>query len=500
MKKGIYVVATAIAVIIGLAFQNCSNVSFNSDPTLDNTVGPEGTNGNNNNNNNNNDTGKDPSISDSLKTVKPVFAARAMNCINCHGVVGSSIVTDFGYGSPNFSNNKPFIPNDNYNGATRTAYNNVDGSDSIGGWQSFTVLGGSVHVPKTPVPASISNIAFGNNADTTFATVMQWLNIRNAGGKSMVDGVTPAAGQPKIIEDTSIKISYPSASEILSLLPAALQGNALAVSAIQVAGHQASQVSGFSADASGGFMRNSSDVTCYGDVVVKGPLFLKNLRLTTDKNGCRLYVSETVFIQGPIKYLGATGSNLQITSASAIMMGLSAQRMGAATSGTEVRRKDVSDLTTAGGPWARLMTSLDDQYNPSGMPINGVASKTFFDNIVINAKSIGAELLDAGDTSYVNNPMAPDETVVTEPNTSENFNVGGKRISIDYSGLLLNAPHIHSRYAGNFKGVIICDVAMLARNPSTSKIEQFVYDPVFDDIPADNFLPALKTEIFSVQH
>jgi len=494
MQKRMYVGAAAIALVAGLAFQNCSKVSFVTDPSVnsDSTVGPNGAG--------DRSAGDDPNISVTLKTVRPVFAVRAMNCINCHGVVGSSIVTDFGYGSPNFMPNKPFIPAPQ-GGGVRTAFNNVDQGNMIGGWQSFTILDGSVHVPKKPVPANVSAVVFNNNADTAFATVMQWLNVTNSGGKSMVDGVSPAPGQAKIIEDASIKISYPSASEILALVPTALQGNALAVSAIQVAGHPASQVSGFSADASGKFVRNSSDVTCYGDVVVKGPLFLKNLRVTTDKNGCRLYVSQTVFIQGPIKYLGAAGSNLQITSARAIMMGLSAQRMGVATSGTEPRKQSEASLTTAGGPWGRLTREEDVEYNPSGMPINGVPSKTFFDNIVLDAKSLGAELLDAGDPSYVNNPLAPDETVVTEPGiASENANVGGPRISIDYSGLLLNAPHIHSRYGGNFKGVIICDVAMLARNPSATKLEQFIYDPVFDNVPEENFLPALTTQIFSVQH
>ncbi len=405
----------------------------------------------------------------------------------CHGVIGGNVVTDFGYGSANFLTNQKFFA-----GGVRNAFNDADVDGGIGGWQSLTV-NGTVSVPAATIPAAESQTLFGSSTALNFAEVMGLSNIPNSGNLSMEEGITPASGQPAVSSYSSITITYPSAAEILALLPSALQANPVAVSAINVAGLSTSQMTGLAADASGTFVRNGSDtVTCQGDVVVKGPLFLNNLKLATDSNGCRLYVSSTVFIQGPVTYTNGAGGNLQITSALGVMMGLSAERMSGATSGG---RTNNSNLTTAGGPWPRFALSEDGEFNPGGQPINGIASGTFFDTLVSDARLLGMELLDAGDPAAVSN-LVTGETTVTEPASSANAGVGGPRVAINYTGLLLNAPHVHSRYGGTFQGVIIGDVVMLARNPSQLQLEQFSYDPVFDKV--QTVLPALTTQILKL--
>jgi hypothetical protein len=56
---------------------------------------------------------------------------------------------------------------------------------------------------------------------------------------------------------------------------------------------------------------------------------------------------------------------------------------------------------------------------------------------------------------------------------------------------------VHSRYAGSFKGAIIADVAMLARNPTNEqKISQFSFDPILSDVKL--VFPALKTTILEI--
>lgn len=488
MKRTRFIAAIGIigsTLACGLAFQNCSKVGFNPTQVTDSssTSSVSG-------------SGDGTTTITAVQSIRPVFAVRGMNCVACHGVIGSNIATDFGYGTSNFMPSRAFFPSSG-SGSIRTAFNDTDVGNNIGGWQSLVANGSSVHVPSTVIPASVAKTVFGVDANTTFAQVMQWLTVKNSSGVSMVNGITPASGQSQIIQDTSISITYPSESEVIALLPAALQGNTIAVSAIQPSGSPAPQFSGLAADSSGNFIRNTaSTVVCYGDVVVKGPLFLKDLNVQTDINGCRLYVSSTVFIQGPITYVNGSGGNVQITSARAVIMGMSAVRMGADPSGNSIRTNS-DNLTTAGGPWPRFALSEDIEYNPSGDAINGVDPTTFFNNLVLDADAIGSELLDAGDPSYVANPGAG-ETVVTEPNTSANAQVGGPRISINYSGLLLNAPHIHSRYAGQFQGVIIGDVAMLARNPSSTTLEAFSYDSTFDSVPA--IFPALTTQVLSIQH
>jgi hypothetical protein len=94
--------------------------------------------------------------------------------------------------------------------------------------------------------------------------------------------------------------------------------------------------------------------------------------------------------------------------------------------------------------------------------------------------------------------LVPGETIVTEPNNPGNAEDGGPRVAINYSGLLFNAPHIHSRYGGTLQGVMIGDVAMLARNPSQNvQLEQFAYDPTFDNVQI--VLPALTTDVLNIQ-
>jgi hypothetical protein len=451
-----------IAIVV--AFQNCSSpVAFGTAPVS--------------------------VTSASLRSTKAVFAARGINCMACHGAAAANILTDFGYGSGNFGI-PTFFPGTN---AQRTAYNDVD-DGGIGGWQSF-VVNGSVMVPKIAITGAQAQSLFGVSS-ISLPDVLNLTTASESGGVSMAAGVTPAAGQAAIVGVTSLTIAYPTAAEILALLPLSMQNGGLAISTVTVTNQPTPQVSGLAADPTNKFITNTGTVQCYGDVAINGPLFLNNLNLQTNASGCRLYVTQTVFIQGPVTYVGGiTGENLQITSARAVMMGFSAVRMGYSTSPSSpsTNRTNNSVLTTAGGPWPRFLPSNDSEYNPSLAPINGVQPTEFFDSLVSDAVLIGSQLLDAGDPAA----LATAAQTVSEPSNAANGNDGGSRVSINYSGLLLNAPHVHSRYAGAFQGAIIADVAMMARNPTTTDtIGQFEYDPIFDTLPT--ILPALTTNILVV--
>ncbi len=487
------------SVFLMVTFQNCSPVNFSQIPasppaqTLGSAL-PTATPGSIINPG---PTGTGSTMTTvALKTIRPVFAVRGLNCFTCHGTAGSSVITDFGYGSANFQSNQFFFASNNL-----TAYNDSFVKNAIGGWQSFKVNNGSLHVPAVTFSSTEAMTLFGDTSITSFEKAVQMSNPTGA-TTSMVSGVTPPAGQAAVVVDSDIKISYPTQDEILALVPASQASAPVTVAlANNVNASQTSSQSGLSVDSSGNFVRNSVGTTkCYGDIVIKGPLLLKNLVLETDQSGCRLYVSQSVFIQGPITYSGAQGTNLQITSARAILVGFSAIRLGALPQATfnsvTVRTAD-STLTTAGGPWPRFSPQWDSSYNPSDAPINGLATTDYFDAIVRDSIGIGSEIQDAGDPAAVQN-LVTGESIVKEAPSSDNNNVGGPRIAIDYTALLLNAPHVHSRYAGTFKGVIISDVAMLARNTSSQTIEQFVYDPVFDQVPV--ILPALTTTIISVKH
>jgi hypothetical protein len=408
----------------------------------------------------------------------------------CHGIFGSNVVTDFGWGSANFSPagvaTPTFFNPENAYGNNRNA------------WQLATISGGSIYVPTATVPASDLNPMIGVNQSMSIEAMLQLPNLNGSAAPAVsAANVTPPAGQPMIIQTSQMTITYPSESEILNLVPSALQADPVAFSTVTVPGVTNVQISGLSIDSSGLFVRNGSDpVICYGDVVIKGTLFLNNVDIQTDAYGCRLYVAGTVFIQGTINYLNNTAANenLQISSSRGILMGFSTKQMGAAPANSgKIRIVNAGDniITNPGGNFARFAQVYDLEFDPSYGLVNGVAPATFFNQIVSDGLKIGAELLDAGDKAAIDNP--PPGATVTNAAEDE-----GGRLSINYEGLLLNAPHIHSRYAGSFQGVVIGEVAMLARNPSTTTtIEQYSYDPIFNSAPA--ILPALSTDVLVVK-
>jgi hypothetical protein len=412
----------------------------------------------------------------------------------CHGVIGSNVITDFGYGTANFNPGPQYVPTPSFFSSPyfQGAGGDGDGAygDHRGGWQSATIHG-SLYIPQVAFTPAMASSMFGITINQSFS-LMDFVQLGNTGGgsNSLASTVTPPIPmQSPVVQLTSLNISYPKAAEIVALAPTALQTAGIGFSAIQVSGQPASSATGLSLDTSGNFVRNTTGSTfnCTGDVVVLGTLFLKNLQISTNANGCHLYVSQSVFIQGPITYTSSVvGQNIQISSARAIVMGFSLTQLGASSTAGQVRilHKGDNNIGTPGGNFARFAQEYDVEYDTANLAINGVTRTTFFDNIVLDAKNIGSELQDAGDAAAIASVPAG-ATVNSEP-----------RLSINYQGLLLNAPHVHSRYAGSLKGVVISEIAMFARNPSsTNPIEQFVYDPVFDGV--SSVLPALSTQVLT---
>lgn len=412
--------------------------------------------------------GTPPSIPpiEAIKTLRPAFAVRAMNCFMCHASIGSNVVTDFGFGGANSMVGHPsFGQGDHAYGNSRNA------------WGSINSLRGTLFVPDVSLSAAQVDAMLGSGGHTA----MKLKDALLTSATGLADKIAPVASAPKVAEKKKISIGYPTRGQILGLLPAAESAKSVTVAA--VAG-RSGQFNGLGLSADNKFIRNISTVVCKGDVVVKGTLFLRDLVLSTDAAGCRLYVSDSVFIQGPI-YL-VNGSNLQISSARAILMGFSAQRLGASPSGSGRVNATVEPApgTVPGGPWARFGKAYDAAWDSANAPINGVARTQFFDDVVAEARKIGDELKDAADSSQFGS--LPPGVTLTDPTAD-----AGGRMIVDYQGLLLNAPHVHGRYAGQFRGVIIAEAAMLARNPApTTSLEEFLYDPVFDTLT--EVLPALN--------
>jgi hypothetical protein len=269
---------------------------------------------------------------------------------------------------------------------------------------------------------------------------------------------------------SSIYIGAPTKAQVIALAPNPTQSAPWVQSA--VAGDPAPTGFVTVSGVNGGlYVTNSGPVQCAGkDIVINGTLLLENLSLYAGNGGCRLYVTGSVFVYGPITYLDANGipdstQNLQITSATSIIMGvgLSYANYGYGTS--PMHNRLIDDVRNA-----KLRMAPDS------------ASYTAWGNgVMAEANNIGASLLkDAGDVSGA-------------AQTASDGN-GNPCTAINFSHLLLNAPEIHSRYVGSFSGVIVAEIAIFALGEFS-----FSFDDVFLDTTVP-ILPTLPVDILCVEN
>ncbi len=420
-----------------------------------------------------------------LRTYKPALAVRGAQCMICHANVQANIVTNFGIGTSQFLSNS-FNQSSIFTTYTQTGATGHHTSENAytnqrEAWQSAIAIDGQVIIPKRVLTDAEVLLMTGVQQSMSLKSLMEHSTLTGSG--SMISKVTPPAGtSDAILEKDEVVISYPTESEILDLIPLVKRGDQLVIHAKDLDASRPTVISGLDKDLTLGAVKNTGAIVCRGDVVIKGPLLLKNAVVQTNKDGCRLYVTGSVHIQGPLVIQGPDvgKNNVQIASSRAILLGLSYLSMGGNPDGS---RSEIEWADGSGG-LARFAGRLDSQYNPSGDPINGVPSTQFFTDLLSEARSLGSELRDAVEAVTVNE-IPTGATVVSG------------RLAINYSGLMLNAPHVHSRYFGDFEGAIIADVAFLARNPAGQSLERFVYDTAFDSATA--VLPAINRDLLKIR-
>ena len=421
----------------------------------------------------------------SLKTYKPALAVRGAQCMVCHASLQTNIITDFGYGSANFAAN-PYGRRNVFRSSTQIGATLHHTNDSAYGnqresWQSANAIEGQIIIPRATISSSQLETMVGLQQEMSLKDLMEHPTLTGSG--SMVSKVTSPSSE-KVIEKTSVTISYPTKAEILALLPTDRLAESLVVYEKTLDSRKPAIAQNLILDTGRSVVRNDFTapiVICRGDIVVKGTLLLKNAVIFTDKGGCRLYVTEGIHIQGTLTLQGPSGENpnVQMTSPKAILMGFDADSMGAASGGGRV------DIHSEGsGRLSRFGRRLDTMYNPSVSSINGMASASYFNDLTTEAVRLGDYLEDAVEA-------------VTAGHVPTGATVVNGRLSINYSGLLLNAPQVHSRYYGDMEGAVITDIAFFARNPAGQNLERFLYDSVFDDAPT--VFPALSREMLSIQ-
>lgn len=370
------------------------------------------------------------STQESIRLLEPALAIRGFGCISCHANVSSNIISDFGFGGDGQSRNYFFgsLGNSWYKG---NIYGDHDNSLSTLKLQQ----GRQFVVPKAVLPVT----AQGTN--------------------TLKDYVQNRQPSMTVRESTDVYIGAPTADRLLQVFAWKASDGLVKY---RKAKPTAVNLSGIGLSANGLYLQNTGTVQCEGDLLIIGTLHLENLKLKT-RQGCRIYATESVFITGGITYLqdlteDHSIQNLQISSARAINLGLGQTKVGG-------NFCETSGWYKSNGSSSSLNTRFRDIWTVS----------THFTREQKTPAQVGADVL--ADAAKIGNLQ--DASCLP----------GGREVSFEH--LLLNAPHIHSRYSGAFKGTIIAEVAIF----SLSKFK-FEYDDVFS---MTDTLPLLKDgEVLSV--
>lgn len=418
-----------------------------------------------------------------IPIVQPALAVRGSACVMCHADVRSNIITDFGYGGDGKGRDYYFgkgVDPTSIKWNDGSIYGDHNAFNVLGNWANLNLESGrKVYVPKNaPVTGDAA-------AKSGKSTLKEYLHSRFALSPH------PSTVGAQVAEYSQIFIGAPSAGMIRTAFGIPETSATLGITFIKAAG--APNMSGIGFD--GQIAKNTGTLICDGDLMVNGTLLLKNLKVLT-KNGCRIYATGSVFVYGPIVYekLGTAGyenANLQISSAKAIMMGLG----------------ELSKTPVVNGVGNACESNIPQ---PTGLPEffylkhQSAAERNAY---IQNYQPSAADLADYDKQNW--NSMYMRMTFWTnESNFFRHDNRSGVAIgkdiwneylslgtqydaacepekrSVTYTRLLLNAPQVHSRYWGDFNGVIISEYIL----PALGNFH-FKYDPVFLKV---GILPKLK--------
>jgi hypothetical protein len=434
-----------------------------------------------------------------LKDFKPALAVRDTSCIFCHASVKGNVVTDFGYNSDQlvemYSNNQEKFESGGYllggwghGGANSLSTSFIEGeifvprrdlAEDAAAYTSEKIRVGKSETMETlilvPIRDSDNEIIGweprpGATADPIFLLANPYsdVNLLNSLADyfdallsyrtpEYLDYMAGPYGRPKspdidpnnfsIREVNRVIIGTPSRDEILAaFFPDGYDNSSIKYIKQDDLGFDLQGL-----EVNEGWIQNSPDqpLECDGDLFIGSLLFLRNLKLKS-QFGCRIYALSNVFIEAPgehsddlegIKYLSDEGY-IEITTPKAIVMGVGLESNGydRMVQRSEHHRTDLTpDLIELG--------AFDDyQFLKAQLPAD--------------------QLLDASNS------------------------INGR--GVNFRRLLLNANTIHTRYKGDFEGVIIAEFVLGSLGAFAYR-----YDERFNQLP---FLPLLRSEtIFKVE-
>jgi hypothetical protein len=376
-----------------------------------------------------------PAVNAAIAEFEPALAVRASACITCHAKVNPGYITDFGYGDRYFFG-KPG------SGSTLGPFNGNIYGDFYGaeldktGWLTAEI-GKQIIVPRAGIDPDL--IAAGAKLAGQYSKTLQEKTLAGYLRDLERQKQNPAT----VIEKNRVFIGAPNAATLrqrFQITP----DSGIKFKFIKT-GQSSPDIAGIELNAGNDFYANTKDVVCDGDLFIDGTLFLDRVTIST-KSGCRIHSTGPIFVQNVITYKSLSSSednaNLQLVSAEAILLGVGDKSC---------------DSTSKDSPLSRRVASgyAISTFNTRDADSRSISPQTFGQSIYSQGKQIPS-LQDAG---------CSDDT-------------------IGFSRLLLDAPQVHSRYKGKFKGVVIAEIALFRFGKST-----FEFDPVFKRVPV---LPLLK--------
>jgi hypothetical protein len=367
---------------------------------------------------------------------EPALAVRASACITCHAKISPSCITDFGYGEPYYFGNPgggaKFGPFDGH------IYGDFYGGEpNKTGWLTAEIEK-QIIVPQAGFNFDLK--AAGSKLDkSNYQQALQATSLAKYLQALENQKPKPAA----VVERKQVFIGAPDAAVMETRFNITPGSDAKFKYIKNDSGSP--DIKGIGLSSSKDFYINDPEVVCDGDLFLRGTLFLNRAAVST-KNGCRIYATGPIFLQNGIAYKNLGGAadktNLQLVSAAAILLGVGDKSCDAASKESPLSRRLVSGYAVS-----TFMTRAS-----AG---KSISPQEFGKSIYAQGKLI-ASLEDAA---------CHDE-------------------NISFSRLLLNAPQVHSRYKGKFKGLVIAEIALFRLSKSN-----FEFDPVFKEV---SVLPRLK--------
>jgi len=373
----------------------------------------------------------------SVAEFAPALAARAAACITCHAKIRSGFITDFGYGDSYFwgspGGNGRMGP---FNGSIYGDFYGVEPNKTA--WMTAEISGPIV-VPQADFSFDLRTAAGAPLAgQASYEQALQATSL----AKYLAALENQKTNPSPVIEKKRVYIGAPNAATLEARFHATPRTR---IKFIKNDLRKSSDIRGIDSSSGGKYYTNIADVSCDGDLFVRGTLFLNHATIAT-QNGCRIYATGPIFVQNAVTYKNIGNSrdrtNLQLVSAQAILLGTG--------------EKNCSK-TDKENPLARRL-------------IAGIASDTFFTRDAhknsIAPKAFGQAIYDQSKLiDSLEDASCDDDT-------------------IGFSRMLLNAPQVHSRYKGKFSGTVIAEVILFPPGKSN-----FEFDPVFREVP---ILPVLE--------